>query len=224
MLRVPGDVNATQGARRGYDSSRRRDGSQETRRRILEAARVLLIEHGYHATSVAEIARAAEVHIDTVYRLVGRKPVLLRELVEQSISGTDQAAVAEERADVMAVMAAEDARSKIVLYARATRRVQERLAPLFASLRDAAVIDSEAESVWREISERRAQNMRRFVEDIEAVGGLRGDLDVEVAADAVWATNGSELYLLLTDRRGWTPDRYEAWLADLWSRYLLAPD
>ena len=198
MLRVPGDVNATQGARRGYDSSRRRDGSQETRRRILEAARVLLIEHGYHATSVAEIARAAEVHIDTVYRLVGRKPVLLRELVEQSISGTDQAAVAEERADVMAVMAAEDARSKIVLYARATRRVQERLAPLFASLRDAAVIDS--------------------------VGGLRGDLDVEVAADAAWATNGSELYLLLTDRRGWTPDRYEAWLADLWSRYLLAPD
>ena len=39
----------------------------------------------------------ADVNVDTVYALVGRKPVLLKALIEQAISGTDSAVVAEER-------------------------------------------------------------------------------------------------------------------------------
>ena len=37
---------------------------------------------------MAGIANRAGVNVDTVYELVGRKPVLLRELIEQAISGT----------------------------------------------------------------------------------------------------------------------------------------
>lgn len=38
----------------------------------------------------------------------------------------------------------------------------------------------------------------------------------------IWATNSAELCVLLTIERGWFPDRYERWLADAWSRLLLA--
>lgn len=222
---VMGDrVKGRSSAPRGYDSSRRREASGETRTAILAAARALLIERGYHSTTVADIASAAGVHIDTVYRLVGRKPVLLRELVEQAISGTDRAVAADDREEVIAIKAATDPAVKVALYARAVRAVHERLAPLLRSLRDAAVTDSEASVVWHEISERRASNMRRFIDDVRKAGGLREGLSIGVAADTVWLTNSVEVYVMLTDQRGWSSEAYEAWLVDLWSRYLLPPE
>ena len=33
--------------------------------------------------------------------------------------------------------------------------------------------------------------------------------------------NSTELYVLLTVERGWSPDRYERWLADTWCRLLV---
>jgi hypothetical protein len=63
--------------------------------------------------------------------------------------------------------------------------------------------------------------MRTFVRDLQAAGGLREGLSIEEAADSVWATNSSDMYLLLTVDRGWSPDRYERWLTDTWHRLLL---
>jgi AcrR family transcriptional regulator len=207
--------------RRDYDSSARKAGSDETKRRILDAARASIVERGYRATKIADIAEAAEVHVATVYELVGKKPVLLRELLEQAISGSDRAVPAEERDYVTAMRAEPDPARKLAIYAAAMRGIHRRMAPLFVALRDAASTEPEAAAVWRDISGRRATNMRRLVRDLAAAGGLRPDLSVEDAADFIWATNSPELYVMLTTERGWTPARYESWLADLWARFLL---
>ncbi|CAN5514527.1 helix-turn-helix domain-containing protein [soil metagenome] len=206
---------------RPYDNAGRQTQSEGTRQRIVSAARDLMIERGYHATTVAAIARSAGVHIDTVYELVGRKPVLLRELMEQALSGIDGAVVAEERDYVEAIRAESDPARKLTIYAGAVRHIQTRMAPLFLALRDASASEPEAKQVWREISERRAANMRKLARDLEAAGGLRAGLSIDEAADVIWATNSSELYVLLTVERGWPPDHYEHWLADTWCRLLL---
>ena len=206
---------------RVYDVAGRHAQSQATRQRIIDVARRLMVDRGYRGTTVAEIAREAGVHVDTVYQLVGRKPVLLRELIEQALSGGPGAVVAEEREYVKAMRAEPDPVQKLTVYARAVREIQARLAPLFMALRDASTTEPEAAQVWREISDRRAANMRRLVQDLDAAGGLRAGLSVEEAADVVWATNSSELYVLLTVERGWPPERYERWLADTWCRLLL---
>ncbi len=57
--------------------------------------------------------------------------------------------------------------------------------------------------------------------DVRAAGGLRRGLSVDDAADTIWATNSAELYVMLTEERGWTPERFERWLADTWTRLLL---
>jgi AcrR family transcriptional regulator len=180
-----------------------------------------MLEHGYRGTTVAAIARESAVNIDTVYHLVGRKPVVLRELIEQAISGTDHAVTATEREHVKALRAEPDPIVKLAIYARAVRETQERLAPLFLALRDASTTEPEAEEVWQEISTRRAANMRNLVRDVEATGRLRADLSVDDAADIIWATNSSELFVMLTGERGWTPQRFERFLADTWERLLL---
>jgi AcrR family transcriptional regulator len=208
---------------RPYDGTSRRAQSEQTRRRILDAARTLILERGYRATTIAEIARRAEVHIDTVYQLVGRKPVVLRELIEQAISGTDRAVAARDRDYVAAIRAEPDARRKLSIYAQAICTIHGRLAPLLTALRDASSTEPEAKQVWQEISERRAANMLEFAEDLERAGGLRTGVGVAEAADVVWATNSAELYLLLTAERGWSPERYRDWLAETWIRLLL-PD
>jgi AcrR family transcriptional regulator len=213
---VEDDVN-----RRSYDGTARRELSAQTRQRIIEAARDLIVADGYRATTIAAVAVRATVSVDTVYELVGRKPVLLRELIEQAISGTDHAVTAEERDYVQAIKAEPDPAKKLVTYATAVRRIQERMAPLLLAVRDASSTEPEAAEVWQEISERRAANMRLLIRDIRDAGGLRTGLSVNEAADVVWAMNSSELYLLLTAERGWSPRRFERWLADSWCRLLL---
>lgn len=206
---------------RPYDGRRRRAASAATRQRIIDAARACILEHGYRGTMVADIADRAGVNVDTVYRLVGRKPVVLRELIEQALSGVDHAVAGADREHVQAMRAEPDPVRKLSIYAAAVRATQERLAPLFLALRDASSTEPEAQEVWDEIGRRRAANMRRLVADLQRTGRLRADLDLEEAADVVWATNGSELFVMLTRDRGWSPERYEAWLVDLWCRVLL---
>lgn len=206
---------------RVYDNAARQTQSAETRQRVLNAAHQLIVERGYRKTTVADIALEAGVHIDTVYALVGRKPVLLRELIEQAVSGTDRAVTPEERNYVKAILAEPDPARKLAIYARAVRHIQARMAPLFLALRDASATEPEAGVVWREISDRRAKNMRDLVRNLQAADGLRDDLSIDEAADTIWATNSSELYVLLTVERGWSADRYERWLADTWCRLLL---
>ncbi len=208
---------------RAYDNAARQTQSEATRRRILEVARELMVSRGYRATTVAAIARGAGVHVDTVYELVGRKPVLLRGLIEQAVSGTDGPVPAEERDYVKAVLAEPDPARKLAIYASAVGAIQARMAPLLLALRDASATEPDAKEVWREISDRRAANMRKLAQDLQDAGGLRSGLSVDEAADVIWATNSSDLYVLLTVEREWSPDRYKRWLADTWCRLLL-PD
>ena len=207
--------------RRRYDASRRQVAAGTTRRTILGAARELFLAQGYAGTSMPAIAAAAGVALDTVYTAVGTKPVLFRELVEEAISGQDHAVPAEERDYVRAIHAEPDPRRKIAIYAHAVRIIAPRLAPLFAVLKEAARGEPGLAALWEEIAERRAGNMRRFVAELDAAGGLRPGVSVEEGADLVWATNAPEFYLLLVEERGWHPDRFEHWLIELWTRALL---
>ena len=205
--------------KRRYDASRRRQAATRTRTAILDAARQLFTDRGYTTTPMTAIAEQAGVALDTVYASVGRKPELARLLIETAISGTGEAVPAEERDYVRAIQAAADAETKITIYASAIRGIAVRMSPLRAMLQQAAPAEPQLAALWREIADRRHANMRRFVADLATVATLRVDLDE--AADIVWATNAPELYQLLVGQRGWTPERYEHFLADAWRRLLL---
>jgi AcrR family transcriptional regulator len=214
MALMPGPV------KRRYDATRRRQAAARTRAAILDAARQLFTERGYAATPMTAIADRAGVALDTIYASVGRKPELARLLIETAISGTDQAIPAEQRDYVRAIQAAPDADTKIAIYAAAVAAIAPRLALVLAIIQQAARDEPELARLWDQIAERRAANMRRFVADLATATPLR--LDPDQAADIVWATNSAEMYQLLVGQRGWSPQRYEGFLADTWRRLLLA--
>jgi AcrR family transcriptional regulator len=216
-------VVARKQKRRAYDSSSRQEGARATRRAILVAARKLFLRQGYAATTMPDIARSAEVALDTVYAAVGKKPSLFRLLVETAISGEDEAVTAEERDYVQAIRAEPEAANKLRIYASAICRIQPRLAPLFRALQEAAPLDRDLKALWHEIAERRAVNMRLLVKDLASTGRLRAELSISDAADIIWSMNAPEFFLLLVEQRGWSLGRFERFLGEAWIRLLLAP-
>lgn len=208
--------------RRPYDATGRRAAAEQTRHAVLAAAHRLFAERGYAAAGMADVAREAGVALDTVYAVAGPKPALMRLLLERAISGADVAIPAEQRDYVRALEAEPDPARKLAIYAAAVRRIGERLAPLVRAVHAAAPAHADVARAWGEISERRARNMRRLAAHLAAAGALRPSLGVDEAGDVLWATNAPELYTLLVGERGWSPERYERWLAESWRRLLLA--
>ena len=194
-----------------------------TRQLILDAARGVFLEKGYAAATMPAIAQVAGVALDTVYATVGKKPALFRLLIETAISGNDVPVPTEERDYVRAIRAEPDAAGKLRIYAAALRNIQSRLAPLFRVLQGAALLDAELATLWKSISERRARNMRLFAADLAVTGRLRSDFSIDKAADVIWAMNSPELYLLLIEQRGWSGEKFQAWLGEAWIRLLLEP-
>jgi AcrR family transcriptional regulator len=70
--------------RRQYQSPVRDEGARQTRQAILAAARELFVAQGYAATSLAEIAGAADVARPTVFAAFGSKPAILRQLLDRT--------------------------------------------------------------------------------------------------------------------------------------------
>jgi AcrR family transcriptional regulator len=209
--------------KRSYDSSSRKAAAAVTRQTILRAARTLFLEQGYAGTTMPAVAKASGVALDTVYATVGKKPALFRLMIELALSGTDEVEAGEDRDYVKEILAESDARRKLELYAEALCHLQPRLAPLFAILRSAAVVDEDLKSLWEEIAEGRARNMRRFAANLAVTGQIREELSEERVSDIIWSMNSPEFYILLVHQRGWTPPAFSHWLAEAWKVLLLKP-
>lgn len=194
--------------------------------RIIDAAWELFTAGGYAATSVSAVAQRAGVSVDTLYASIGRKPELVRAVIESSISGLPQAVPAEMRDYVMAIRAAGGAAQKIALYAETIARLSPRTAPITLALKDAARTDAVCAALAAEIDQRRATNMRLFAADLLATGELAAQPAADAIgyiADVVWATAGAEHYTALVSGRGWTSEEFGRYLQNLWMKLFLAP-
>lgn len=207
---------------RAYNSSLRSQQAELTRASILAAARVLFVTQGYRRTSVKQLAERAGVNVDTIYHAIGGKPAVMRELVETALSGRDEAVPAAQREYVQQITAASTAGDKIDIYAAAISAIQQRLAPVFLALRDAALTDDACRRLWNDIGARRARNMLDFAADLRATGELREDLDDQQVADIIWSMNATEYWVLLVGERDWSADSFRDWISDSWRRLLLA--
>ena len=204
---------------RTYRSEKRDAQAAATRLAILRSARDLFVSQGY-TTTVADVATRAGVAIDTVYASVGRKPQLVRAVIDMVLAGSDEPLAVAERDYVQRIQAAKTARAKISVYVRALVALVPTIAPLQEALRQAGESDADCAQAWSALVERRAANMLLFARDLRATGELRDDLTDRQVADIVWATNSAEYYLLLR-QRGWSTRRYGKHVVDLWTRMLL---
>jgi hypothetical protein len=106
-------------------------------------------------------------------------------------------------------------------YAHNSRVVKERAGAIMEVIHAAAPGDPEIGALWGRIQAEFHANQRNVVESLHAKGALCPDLDVDEAADILWTLNHPAVYRLLADDRGWSPDRFERWLAEIFCSELL---
>jgi AcrR family transcriptional regulator len=209
--------------KRPYQSALRGAQAQSTREVIIAAATRLFVEQGYAATSIEEIAAAAGVSRATVFTSVGGKPTLLKAALDVAIVGDDEPVALPERPRSVAIRAEPDPRKYLALYAEVVTEIGGRLAGIYEAVRGAAGADPYTRGLWESHLTQRRQGAANVVGDVLRKGQLRLGVDREAAADIVWLLNDPGLYQMLVRRRGWTPGRYHAWLAETMIRQLL-PD
>jgi AcrR family transcriptional regulator len=198
---------------RTYDNSGRAAQALRTRRRVIAAAHELLLEQGYAATTISQIARRAGVSAETVYKAFGSKAALTKQVYDVALAGDDELVPMRDRPEIQAMLAEPDPRQKVARYAALARQLGARLGPLLAVLLGARATDPDLDAFARTTADERLAGTTALVGHLADVGALRRGLDPERARDLLWALISPELYLLLVVERGWPPERYERWLA-----------
>jgi AcrR family transcriptional regulator len=200
-------------SRRNYDSSRRNAAAAQAQQRVVAAAGELLRHQGYAATTVADIAAAAQVSAALIYSAFGNKAGLLKRLLDVSIAGDHEPVALRDRPAVAAIKAAKTARRRCELNAELISDVLGRVAPLWEVVRDAAGIDVDVAAILARQDHGRRVGMSEFVDILADDGQIRAGLDRDRATDAVWALTDPGTYHRLVVQRGWQPTEYQHWLA-----------
>ena len=225
MYLMPPGVNPSSGAgrsRRKYDASGRRARAQRTRQDVIEAARRLFVERGFVATTITEIAAAAQVSPETIYKGFGSKNALVAAVARALIRGDADATPLRERPVITQIREESNPKRQLELYARLLTEVQPRVAPIVAVIREAGRADPGLEVTLRELEADRLEGMTEFASQLAAAGSLRAGVTARAAADILWAFNSPEMYELLVLRRGWSRARYGRWVAEQLTTALLA--
>ena len=202
---------------RPYRLGRREAGVAQTRERILEAARSLFAEAGFHGVGLEEVARRADVSRKTVYYQFGSKRGLLDAMV------TD----AEQRADlvarVRAIVEQPNAGQALPAYLREVCRFWAGAQELMRSLHGLAALDHDVAEVLAAHDAARRNRLVGFVGRLAEQGRLRPEHPRQRVVDVLWMLTSFGTFDHLAGRSGLPVEDVAATLVDLAEGVLADP-
>ena len=203
----------------------RRARARATQSRIVKAAFGLFCERGYSGTTMAHIADAADVAVQTVYFTFHTKAELL--IAALKVAGGGPGAPEDVLArDWMAeVVDAPDGPRRLALIVEHGNEMYRRVGPVLPAVHSAASVDPEVALAWQGLVDGRRHGMRRIVDEVFARRHeLRPGLDPELALDLLFGLHRAEVYVAFTVECGWTVERFKAWQFVTLARALLPAD
>jgi AcrR family transcriptional regulator len=163
------------------------------------------------ATGMRDVAAAAGVATETVYAYFSSKRGLFQAVVDVAVVGDDLPVAVAGRPEFAAMGRGRHA-DRAAAAARLLTGIYARTAALAKVIRQAAASDDEIADVLRTTRERQRR-------DVAAAAGLiMGREATATERDGLWALTSPEIYLLLVEESGWTPEQYEAWMAETLER------
>jgi AcrR family transcriptional regulator len=208
---------------RPYDTSRRAERTQASKRAVVAAAHELFLARGFADTTVEAISTASRVPIATVYRLFKTKTAILKQVIDEAIVGDDTPIPLGDRSVVKDAQAAEDPKAMTAAFAHVARQVFDNTAALRLVLRVAAALDADAAALQDSIEEQRRVGQARVARALASNAFLRRGLKEAEARAIVYALMSIDTYRILSFEEHWSGARYERWLAEALYRLLVAP-
>ena len=206
---------------RSYASPLRAESARRTRLTILEAARELFLSAGYVQTTIEQIADRAGVSRPTVFTSVGNKATVLKDLRDVTLAGDDEPVPIMQRDWFQEAFAETKPARSIELHARNVTRIYKRYAALDEVVRQAAATTEELAGFWNTTERQRKMGATAFVDSLRRKTPLRDGLTRRTAVEVLWVVGAVDPYLRFVRDCGWSPDAYQAWLAQTWCDELL---
>src|SRR6266852_7382657 len=210
-------LRVTKTKNRPYKSLVRQRQAGDTRRRIVEATRQLLQTEGYAGMTIEGIAQRAEVSAQSVYAIFKSKTGILTELLDQSTFGADY------EDTVRQALSAREPEARLRLTAPIARQIHDAQTAAFDLLRGAGVVAPELAKLEQQRERLRYERQERMIISLRDAGRLRPGLNHRTARDIFWMLTGRDVYRMLVRERGWSPQKYQEWLADTLVHSLLSP-
>lgn len=200
---------------RGYRSPVRERQAEDTRRSIVEAAATLFAERGYTRTSVAAVAAAAGVAVNTVYTSVGGKSALIMAMSDDGAA--DTVALETERR----VGECTDPREILRIVADGTGQVRRRRQQTLAILLDNRTADPDVAAAAEHATRIVRDRLKVVAARLLTVGGLRAGLTRKQVEQTLWFYFGFEAWRTVRDF-GWSWKDSADWLAEQTANALLS--
>src|SRR5947208_4976007 len=143
-----------------------------TEGRVLEAATRLFLERGYTATTVEDVAAAADVGARTIYVRFSSKALLFKRVVDVAIVGDTAPVDVLGRDWMQSAFTGPTQAERITAIAAANRQILERTGPLFAVAQEAAAVEPVVREFWQQGREQSRQGQQAVWSKLAADGLL----------------------------------------------------
>lgn len=193
-------------------SSRRRE---DTRAAILDAARELFENDGYHAVALETVARRAGVSRQAIYLHFDSKATLLDALHHRVFE-------LDVEPELRKVWACSDARSGLDAFVAATAAVAPKILGLFVAADTAARVEEVASETFQPPRQARRADCLRMARWLTDEGQLAEGVSTAQAGDVLYALASVQCYENLVVHCGWAPRRWSTWLRGSLRTLLLA--
>jgi AcrR family transcriptional regulator len=197
--------------RLGSTSPSRRERARATRLRITKAAYTLFCEQGYAGTTMADIAEAAGVAVQTVYFTFHTKGDVLSSAYDLAVVGDEHPAPPQEQPWYVAMVAEPSVARAVGWVVEGAGEIERRAAPLDLAVRAAAASDPDTARVWDRHEKMRAEGYRDIVDLLRGKGELRPGLTPERATDLLLLFVGPAVYRSLVMDRAWSHREWVDW-------------
>jgi len=193
------------------DAPSRRARTRATQWRIVKAAFALFCERGYTGTTMAHIADAAGVAVQTVYFAFHTKAAVLSRAYDFAVMGQEEGLPPWEQPWYREMVAEPDAVEALGHLVSGVGEITRRLTPLYVVASGSAASDPEVAEVVDRHERWRVDGYRTMVEVLGAKAPLRVDLTPARATDLLLLYAGMDVYHALVEVSGWSHGDLVAW-------------
>jgi AcrR family transcriptional regulator len=179
------------------------------------------VEQGYAATSLRQIAKAAGVGERTLYDAFPSKAALFSHALDVAVAGDEEPVAVAARPEVADARRQPDPRQAIARHVSYTADLLDRAGDLIMVSVEAAGADPDMREAADAGAAATINVHLALAESLHARGALRPELDPAAAADILYVLLSPHTHQLLRRHRGWSAERYRAWLQEAITRELL---
>jgi AcrR family transcriptional regulator len=184
--------------------------SRATRQRIVVAATRLFLRDGFLTTTMAAIAKEADVAVQTLYLSYTNKTAILSAAFDTAVAGDDEPTPITEREWYLGLTSDVEGPVALANFFGYSAGIIERASPLYAVIRSAAADPEVAEL----LANNKVERHRAFVliaGKLAEKPGFRADLTAEKAAAVMYLLSSEDSYLMLVTELGWSLDQWRLW-------------